>query len=388
MNRRTSWWKLVVESGHSRFPVIGEDRDQILGILLAKDLLRLQTAGEEPFEIREYMRPVVFVPESKRLNVLLKEFRLSHNHIAMVVDEYGGVCGLVTIEDVIEQIVGEIDDEHDVEDDQTIRRESEREFTVRALTPIADFNEYFGTAFSDEEYDTIGGLLMQEFGRLPRRGETIQIGELEFRVLRADRRRIDLLARHHPLRHRAAGRRRVDSLKDAARGAAASQWQALARLVAAFAVGGALNLAFAPFAWWPIAMLAPAALFALIRGLPPRRALWIGAAFGAGLVRVRHLLAVHLPAYFRPGAGLAHAGAAGGAGCADVGVSGSALLSGQPLLAQTRGDARLAGSAGLVGFAGMAARLGARAVFRGCRWAMPSSIRRSRDGRRCSASTA
>jgi len=185
--------ELVVESGHSRFPVIGEDRDQILGILLAKDLLRLQMADGEPFEIREYMRPAVFVPESKRLNVLLKEFRLSHNHIAMVVDEYGGVCGLVTIEDVIEQIVGEIGDEHDVEDDQTIRREGEREFTVRALTPIADFNEYFGTAFSNEEYSTIGGLLMQEFGRLPRRGETIRIGELEFRVLRADRRRIDLL---------------------------------------------------------------------------------------------------------------------------------------------------------------------------------------------------
>jgi len=185
--------QLVVESGHSRFPVIGEDRDQILGILLAKDLLRLQSEGGEHLEIREYMRPVVFVPESKRLNVLLKEFRLSHNHLAMVVDEYGGVCGLVTIEDVIEQIVGEIDDEHDVEDDQTIRRESEREFSVRALTPIAEFNEYFGTAFSDEEYDTIGGLLMQEFGRLPRRGETIQIGELEFRILRADRRRIDLL---------------------------------------------------------------------------------------------------------------------------------------------------------------------------------------------------
>jgi magnesium and cobalt transporter len=185
--------QLVVESGHSRFPVIGEDRDQILGILLAKDLLRVQIEGGEHFEIREYMRPVVFVPESKRLNVLLKEFRLSHNHLAMVVDEYGGVCGLVTIEDVIEQIVGEIDDEHDVEDDQTIRHESEREFSVRALTPIAEFNEYFGTAFSDEEYDTIGGLLMQEFGRLPRRGETIQIGDLEFRILRADRRRIDLL---------------------------------------------------------------------------------------------------------------------------------------------------------------------------------------------------
>src|SRR3984957_5429949 len=184
---------LGVESGHSRFPVIGEDRDQILGILLAKDLLRLQVAGEDSFEIREYMRPVAFVPESKRLNVLLKEFRRSHNHIAMVVDEYGGVCGLVTIEDVIEQIVGEIDDEHDVEDDQTIRKEGAREFTVRALTPIADFNQYFGTAFLDEEYDTIGGLLMQEFGRLPRRGETIRVGELEFRVLGAECRRIDLL---------------------------------------------------------------------------------------------------------------------------------------------------------------------------------------------------
>ena len=183
----------VVESGHSRFPVIGEDRDEIVGILLAKDLLRLQAAGDEPFEIREYMRPAVFVPESKRLNVLLKEFRRSHNHIAMVVDEYGGVCGLVTIEDVIEQIVGEIDDEHDVEEDLMIRRESPREFTVRALTPVGEFNEFFGTAFTDEEYDTIGGLLMQEFGRLPRRGETIRIGELEFRILRADRRRIDLL---------------------------------------------------------------------------------------------------------------------------------------------------------------------------------------------------
>jgi magnesium and cobalt transporter len=185
---------VVVESGHSRFPVIGEDRDQVIGILLAKDLLRYYAENErEDFDIREVIRPAVFVPESKRLNVLLKEFRRSHNHIAMVVDEYGGVCGLVTIEDVIEQIVGEIDDEHDVEDDQTIRREGAREFTVRALTPIADFNQYFGTAFSDEEYDTIGGLLMQEFGRLPRRGETIRVSDLEFRILRADRRRIDLL---------------------------------------------------------------------------------------------------------------------------------------------------------------------------------------------------
>jgi magnesium and cobalt transporter len=184
---------LVVESGHSRFPVIGEDRDQILGVLLAKDLLRLQKAGNESFEIREYMRPVMFVPESKRLNVLLKEFRSNHNHIAMVVDEYGGVCGLVTIEDVIEQIVGEIDDEHDVEDDQSIRKERPREFTVRALTPIEEFNRFFGTQFSDDEFDTIGGLLMRELGRLPRRGETVKVESLEFRILRADRRRIDLL---------------------------------------------------------------------------------------------------------------------------------------------------------------------------------------------------
>jgi magnesium and cobalt transporter len=184
---------LVVESGHSRFPVIGEDRDQILGILLAKDLLRLQESGQESFEIREYMRPVVFVPESKRLNVLLKEFRRNHNHIAMVVDEYGGVCGLVTIEDVIEQIVGEIDDEHDVEDDHMVRKERPREFTVRALTPIGEFNSIFDTKLSDETVDTIGGLLMQEFGRLPRRGEVCKIEGLEFRILRADRRRIDLV---------------------------------------------------------------------------------------------------------------------------------------------------------------------------------------------------
>src|SRR5260370_3769847 len=147
---------LVVESGHSRFPVIGEDRDQILGILLAKDLLRLQTARDDPFKIREYMRPVVFVPESKRLNVLLKEFRLSHNHIAMVVDEYGGVCGLVTIEDVIEQIVGGSDEEHDVQVDQAIRRGGPREFTRRAPTPTADFNDYLSPASAAEEYDTSG----------------------------------------------------------------------------------------------------------------------------------------------------------------------------------------------------------------------------------------
>jgi len=185
---------VVVESGHSRFPVIGEDRDQVIGILLAKDLLRYY-AEKEPgdFDIREVVRPAVFVPESKRLNVLLKEFRKNRHHMAIVVDEYGGVAGLVTIEDVIEQIVGDIADEFDVEEDQPIRRLGEREFTVRALTRIDEFNDYFGARFSDQEFDTIGGLVANAFGRLPRRGESVRIGELDFRVLRADRRRIELL---------------------------------------------------------------------------------------------------------------------------------------------------------------------------------------------------
>jgi magnesium and cobalt transporter len=186
---------VVVESGHSRFPVMDEDRDDIVGILLAKDLLRLCMAEvRERFDIREYMRPAVFVPESKRLNVLLKEFRRSRNHMAIVVDEYGGVSGLVTIEDVIEQIVGEIDDEFDVEDDHNIRKEAERQFTVRGVTRIEEFNEYFGAHLSEEEgFDTVAGLLMKEFGRLPRRGDAATIDGFEFRVTRADRRRIDAL---------------------------------------------------------------------------------------------------------------------------------------------------------------------------------------------------
>lgn len=185
---------VVVESGHSRFPVIGDDRDQVVGILLAKDLLRYYAeGGQQDFDIREVVRPAVFVPESKRLNVLLKEFRKNRHHMAIVVDEYGGVAGLVTIEDVMEQIVGDIADEYDVEEDQPIRREGERQYTVRALTRIEEFNDYFGTDFPDSEFDTIGGLVAHAFGRLPRRGETTRIGELEFRVLRADRRRIDAL---------------------------------------------------------------------------------------------------------------------------------------------------------------------------------------------------
>src|SRR5689334_6670421 len=186
---------VVVESGHSRFPVMDEDRDDIVGILLAKDLLRLcATEQRERFDIREYMRPAVFVPESKRLNVLLKEFRRSRNHMAIVVDEYGGVSGLCTIEDVIEQIVGEIDDEFDVEDDQNIRRDAERQFTVRGVTRITEFNEYFSSQLSDAEgFDTVAGLVIKQLGRLPRRGESATVDGFEFRVLRADRRRIETL---------------------------------------------------------------------------------------------------------------------------------------------------------------------------------------------------
>ncbi len=185
---------VVIESGHSRFPVVGEDRDEVAGILLAKDLLRYYTEdGGKSFDIRECLRPAVFIPESKRLNVLLKEFRVSHNHMAIVVDEYGGVSGLLTIEDVLEQIVGDIGDEYDVDEGEGIRKESDRVYTVPALTKIEDFNTAFGTRFADEEFDTIGGLVLHELGRVPRRGEAIQIGGLELKVARADRRHIESL---------------------------------------------------------------------------------------------------------------------------------------------------------------------------------------------------
>jgi magnesium and cobalt transporter len=185
----------VIESGHSRFPVMDEDRDDIVGILLAKDLLRLTAASEqERFDIREYMRPAVFVPESKRLNTLLKEFRLNRNHMAIVVDEYGGVSGLVTIEDVIEQIVGDIDDEYDIEeDDQNIRKEAEHQYAVRGVTRLEEFNEYFGVHLLDGDFDTVAGLVMKTLGRLPRRGEAVMLAGLELRVIRVDRRRIDML---------------------------------------------------------------------------------------------------------------------------------------------------------------------------------------------------
>ncbi|MGB5261809.1 MAG: transporter associated domain-containing protein [Gammaproteobacteria bacterium] len=186
--------RTVVESGHSRFPVIGDSRNEVVGILLAKDLLLYafqRTDGR--FNVKDLLRPAVFIPESKRLNVLLKEFRASRNHMAIVVDEYGSVAGMVTIEDVIEQIVGEIEDEHDVEEDDTIRKHSEVHYTIKALTPIEDFNEYFDTALSDEDFDTIGGLVVHEIGHLPMRGERIVIGNLLFKVLRADSRRLHML---------------------------------------------------------------------------------------------------------------------------------------------------------------------------------------------------
>ena len=192
---------VMVDSAHSRFPVIGDNRDEIEGIILAKDVLayfgeRDLGGGKKSkarFNLRDLLRPAVVVPESKRLNVLLKDFRANRNHMAIVVDEYGGVAGLVTIEDVLEQIVGDIEDEHDFDDDVFIVRHSDTKFTLKALTPVDDFNEYFETKFSDDEFDTIGGLLMNKFGRLPKRGESAELDRFQFTVLRADSRRIHLL---------------------------------------------------------------------------------------------------------------------------------------------------------------------------------------------------
>jgi magnesium and cobalt transporter len=181
---------LVLETKHSRFPVIGENKDDIVGILLAKELL-LYYRNPDSFDLRETLRPVVFVPESKRLNVLLRDFRANRNHIAIVVDEYGGVSGLVTIEDVLEQIVGDIEDEYDFdESEDNIIAEANGRYRVKAQTEIGDFNTHFGTDFADDEFDTVGGLVLQAFGRLPKRGETANIGDFRFRVIRADSRRI------------------------------------------------------------------------------------------------------------------------------------------------------------------------------------------------------
>jgi len=183
----------VVESGHSRYPVIGDSRDEIVGILLAKDLLRFTSSEALDFDIARWLRPAAFVPESKRVNVLLKDFRKSRNHMALVADEYGGVAGLVTIEDVLEQIVGEIDDEHDESESAQILKQDDRRFLVQGLTPIDEFNQYFDAEFSDEDFDTVAGLVMHELGHMPRRGESIQIDRFQFNVQRADSRRVHLL---------------------------------------------------------------------------------------------------------------------------------------------------------------------------------------------------
>jgi magnesium and cobalt transporter len=183
---------IILESGHSRFPVVGEDKDEVQGILLAKDLLRL-VARESDVRLEELVRAPVIIPESKRLNVLLREFRVNKNHMAMVVDEYGGVSGLITIEDVLEEIVGDIDDEHDAEAIEDVQRIEDGRYRVQALTPIEDFNEELGTTFSDDEFDTIGGLVVAEFGRLPEVGESVAIEGWTFRVIAADDRRLSAM---------------------------------------------------------------------------------------------------------------------------------------------------------------------------------------------------
>ena len=184
----------VISAAHSRYPVVGESLDDVIGVLLAKDLLPLILQDDQhSFNIKDLLRPATFVPESKRLNVLLREFRANHSHMAIVIDEYGGVAGLVTIEDVLEQIVGDIEDEHDVEEDSYIRPLPSGDFLVKALTPIDSFNDYFGSAFSDDEFDTVGGLVMSTFGHLPKRNEITEIDGFRVRVLNADSRRVHML---------------------------------------------------------------------------------------------------------------------------------------------------------------------------------------------------
>ncbi len=185
--------KLVIESNHSRFPVVGESADDIRGILLAKELLPLVLSGRENFSIDQMIRPATIIPESKRLNVLLREFREQRYHMAIVVDEYGGVAGLITIEDILEEIVGDIEDETDDDDDDFIRRQADDYYLIAALTPIEDFNEYFGTGLSEDEFDTVGGILTQAFGHLPTVGETIVVENFSFRVIEADGRQIHQL---------------------------------------------------------------------------------------------------------------------------------------------------------------------------------------------------
>lgn len=191
---------IIIDSAHSRFPVIGDSRDEVLGILLAKDLLRFFIDGkQEEFSLDDVLRPAVVIPESKRVNTLLSEFKDGRNHMAVVVDEYSSISGLVTIEDVLEQIVGEITDEHDVEEGRYIFEHSKGHFGIKALTPIEDFNEFFSTTYSDNDFETFGGLVLSKFGHLPKKGEKIEFDNFEIEVLRADRRRLHLLNVSHNL---------------------------------------------------------------------------------------------------------------------------------------------------------------------------------------------
>lgn len=185
--------ELIQKTGHSRFPVYEDSRDNIIGILLAKDLLRFYT--DQEFDARDWLRPAVFIPESKRLNILLRDFRINRNHIAIVVDEYGSVAGIVTIEDILEQIVGDIEDEFDIEEDEDniIATSDEGAYRVRALTEVEQFNDFFGTNYADDDADTIGGLLANHLGRMPRKGERIILDSMVFEVLRADARQVDVL---------------------------------------------------------------------------------------------------------------------------------------------------------------------------------------------------
>ncbi|MBE9533053.1 MAG: CBS domain-containing protein, partial [Proteobacteria bacterium] len=186
--------KLIVEKAHSRFPVIDDDRDDVIGILLAKDVLSaVVSVGKFEFDLKDIMRPAIFIPESKRLNVLLREFRATRNHMAIVVDEYGGVAGMVTIENVLEQIVGEIEDEHDIDDDAPILKHDDDTYTIKALTEVEDFNDYFNVTWNDDDFDTVGGFVMNKFGHLPERDEQVTIKQFQFTVMRSDNRRIHLL---------------------------------------------------------------------------------------------------------------------------------------------------------------------------------------------------
>lgn len=184
---------IIVESGHSRFPVVGEDKDELEGILLAKDVLKSFVKDEDDFNLRQIIRPAVVIPESKQVNILLNEFRTTRNHMAIIIDEYGGVAGLVTIEDILEEIVGEIDDEYDNQEDPYVMKVSDQLYRINALTTITEFNDLFKFDFDDTEYDTIGGLVASEAGRLPETGELIEVADLTFKVIKADKRRIEFV---------------------------------------------------------------------------------------------------------------------------------------------------------------------------------------------------